>query len=163
MAGIHSNPSKSLQECGDGNLKNVLTAHIIVSNVGGQALTWMQPTEPTDLAAMWGIGLEAACLTLECTTQRGLRTVLHHYLRRRFQTNDRQLQYRRFRHDVFGDTLRAGTKSKRGNKYTEVFVTKFGWFHVFPTNKKGHAHEALYRLIQRNHQMTDCLRSPRPN
>ena len=51
--------------------------------------------------------------------------------------NDRQLQYKRLRHDVFGDTLLAGTKSKRGNKYAEVFVTKLGWSREFPMAKKG--------------------------
>ena len=45
-------------------MENVLTANIIVSGVGGQASTGMQPTEPTDIAAKWGIGLEVARLTL---------------------------------------------------------------------------------------------------
>ena len=102
-----------------------LTDHIIVSIVGGQASTRMQHTEPTDLAAKWGIGLGVARLTLECKTQRGLRTVLHPSLSRRFLTNHRQLRYRRLRHAVFGDTLLSGTKSKRDNNYAEVFVTKF--------------------------------------
>ena len=70
VAGMYSNPCKSLQECGDGNLENFLTAQIIDSSVGGQASTQMKPTEPTDLAAKWGIRLEAARSTMECTTQR---------------------------------------------------------------------------------------------
>ena len=106
-------------------MENVLTARIIVSSVGVQASNRMQPTEPTDLAAEWGIGLEASRRTLTCTTQSGLRTVLHPSLSRRFQTNDLQLQYRWLRHDVFGDTLLSGTNSKRGNKYAEVFVKKY--------------------------------------
>ena len=69
VAGMYLNPSKSLQHCGNGNLENVLTAHIIVSSVGGQASTRMQPTEPTYLAAKWRIELEAACCTLECINQ----------------------------------------------------------------------------------------------
>ena len=44
MAGMHSNTYKSLQKYGDGNLENVLTAHIIVFSVGGQSSTRMQPT-----------------------------------------------------------------------------------------------------------------------
>ena len=64
-------------------MENVLTAHIIVYSVGGEASSRMQPTEPTDLAAKWGIGLGAAHQTLECTTQRGLQRVLHPYLSRR--------------------------------------------------------------------------------
>ena len=99
VAGMYINPCKSLQDCGDGNLEHVLTAHIIVSSAGGQASTRMQPTDPTELAEKWGVGLEATRSTLECTTQRGIRTVLHLSLNRRFRTNYRQLQYRRLRYD----------------------------------------------------------------
>ena len=91
MAQIHTNPCKSLYECGDENLDNVLTAHIIASSVGGKSPTRMQPTDLTDPAENWGVGLESARLTLECTTQRGIRTVLHPSLSRRFRTNDRHL------------------------------------------------------------------------
>ena len=150
MAGMHSNPCKYLQECGNGSLDNVLTAHIIVSSVGGQASTRMQPTEPTDLSARWGIGLEAARLTLECTTQRGLLTVLHPSLSRHFRKNDRQLQYRQLRYDFYGETLLAETKSKRVNKYAKVFVTKFRWSCEFPMAEKGDTHKALYLLFQRD-------------
>ena len=45
------------------------------------------------LAENWGIGLETATRTVEATTQRGLRTILHNTLSRRFRTNDRQLRY----------------------------------------------------------------------
>ena len=68
MAGTDTNPYKSLQECGDGNLEHVLTAHIILSSVWGQASTRMQLKYPTDLAAKWRVGSEAAHCTLECTT-----------------------------------------------------------------------------------------------
>ena len=94
--------------------------------------------------------MESACCTLQCTTQRGLRTVIHPSLSCHFRTNDRQLRYRRLQHDVFGDTLLAGTKSKRGNKYAEIFVTKFGWSRAFPMAKKGDAHEALSLLFRRD-------------
>ena len=106
-------------------MKNVLTDHIIVSSVGGEASTRIQPTEPTYLAANWGIGLEVARPILECTTQRRLWAVLHTSLGCRFRKNDRQFRYRRLRHDVFSDTFLSGTNSKRVNKYSEVFVTKF--------------------------------------
>ena len=69
---------------------------------------------------------------------------------RRLRTNEWQLQYRWIQHDVFGDTLLASTKSKRGNKYAEVFVTKFVWSRAFPIAKNGDAHEALSLLFQRD-------------
>ena len=76
--------------------------------------------------------------------------MLHPSLSRRFQKNDWKLRYRKLRHDCFGDNLLAGTKSRCGNKYAEVFVTKFGWSRAFPMDKKGNAHEALSLLFQRD-------------
>ena len=58
------------------------------------------------------------------------------------------MRYRRLRNDVFGDTLLARTKSKRGNKYVKVFVTKIGWSRAFNMAKNGDAHEALSLLFQ---------------
>ena len=147
VAGMHTNPCKSPQEYRDGNLENVLTAHIIVSIVGGQVSTWIQTTNPTDIAAKWGIGLKAARRTLKCKTQKGLQTVLNPSLRRGFQKNDLKLRYRRLQRDVFGDTLISRTKYKRGNKYSEVFITKFGWSRAFPNDKKGDAHKVLSLLF----------------
>ena len=147
---MHTNICKSLHECSDRKLENVLTDHIIVSSVGGRDSTRMQPTDPTDLAAKCGIGLGAARCTLECTTQRGFCTVIHPYLSLSFQINDQQLRYKRLQHDVFGDTLIARTKSERCNKYAEVFVTKFGWSGAFSMAKKVDTHEALSLLFQRD-------------
>ena len=76
--------------------------------------------------------------------------MLHHFLSRRFRKNDRKLQYRLLQHDVSGDTLLDGTKSKRGNKYAEVFVTKFGWSRAFTIDKKGDVQEAISLLFQRD-------------
>ena len=48
---------------------------------------------PRTLAKNWGIGLDAAQRTVEVTTQKGVRTILHPTLSRRFRTNDWQLRY----------------------------------------------------------------------
>ena len=56
VAGMHENPCKYLQKCGEGNLENVLTDHIIVFSVGGQASNQMKPIDPTDIVAKRGIG-----------------------------------------------------------------------------------------------------------
>ena len=106
---------------------------------------------PETVAKNWGIGLETARKTLEVTTQKGLRSVLHPTLSRRFRTNDRQLRYRRLAHDMFTDTLKAKVKSwYRQNLYAQVFATRFGWTRVFPMKKKSDAHEALSLLAQRD-------------
>ena len=67
--------------------------------------------QATQLAKNWGIGLETATRTVKATRQRGLWTVLHNTLFRRFRTNDRQLRYRRLMHEVFMDTLESPTPS----------------------------------------------------
>ena len=102
---------------------------------------------PHTLAKHWGIGLDAARRTVEATTQKGVRTILHPTLSRRFRTNDRQLQYRRLSHDMFTDTLEACTRSWfRRNKYAQVFSTKFGWVRVYPMQRKSLVHEALIQF-----------------
>ena len=45
------------------------------------------------LAKKWGISPHKAVRTLKKTSQRGIRTVLHPTLTRRFKTNDRALRY----------------------------------------------------------------------
>ena len=65
--------------------------------------------DATTLARNWGIGLHAAKETLKVTTQRGVRTVVHPSLSRRFQTNDCQIRYRRLGIECFTDTLISKT------------------------------------------------------
>ena len=74
--------------------------------------------------------------------------MLHPYLIRRFQTNDLHLRYRRLQHNVFDDTLLARTKFKRGKKYAEIFVTKFGWSCEFPMAKNRDTRGSLSLLFQ---------------
>ena len=103
------------------------------------------------LAKNWGIGLETATCTVKATTQRGLRTVLHNTLSRRFRTNDRQLRYRRLMHEVFANTQEPPLPSWfRQNRYAQVFATRFGWSRVFPMRLKADAHDSLSLLAQRN-------------
>jgi hypothetical protein len=103
-----------------------------------------------DLAKKWGIGLEKAKQTITCTTQRGVRSLLHPHLSRRFRTNDRQMRYNRLRHNLFGDTAESKIVSYlRRNKYSQVFATNFGWSCNYPMRRKGDAHEALDLLVQR--------------
>ena len=65
--------------------EHVYRPHIISSITSGAR----QPNiQASHLARNWGIGLATAARTIEATTQRGLRTVLHNTLSRRFRTND---------------------------------------------------------------------------
>ena len=48
---------------------------------------------------------------------------------------------------MFSDTLESKVKSSRGNKYAQVFTTRFGWSRAFPMAKKSDAHEGLSLLL----------------
>ena len=133
------------------SLGNALESNVnAISMVGVANSKASKMIDHMSLSRKWGISPAAAKRTVQRTTQRGIRTVLHPSLSRRFRTNDRALRYRRLPHDVFGDTLIAGTKSRRGNKYAEVFSTPFGWARAFPMKKKSEAHEALSLLFTRD-------------
>lgn len=105
--------------------------------------------EAQTLARNWGIDLQTAKRTVDVTTQRGVRTVLHPTLSGHFRTNDRQLRYRRFPIDCFTDTLTSNTPSRCNNKYAQIFATADGWCRAFPMSKKSLAHEGLSLLFQR--------------
>jgi hypothetical protein len=66
------------------------------------------------LTDKWLVSPEVARRTLERTTQRGVRTISHPSLSRRFRTNDRQLRYKRLRHDVFTDNAVKDQIAPRG-------------------------------------------------
>ena len=82
------------------------------------------------------------------TTQRGLNTCLTPSLSRRFLTNERMLMYDRLPHALFSDTFIAGSVSKRGNKYAQIYGASFGWARAFHMAKKGDTHETLYLLFK---------------
>ena len=102
-----------------------------------------------DLATRWGIPLKTAEKTVQMTTQRGVRTVLHPTLSRRYPTNDRMLRYRRLPCDMYTDTLFVKHKSSRGNNCAQVFATDFGWSRTYGMKSKGEAHDALSLLFHR--------------
>jgi hypothetical protein len=105
--------------------------------------------DPDMLARNWGIDKATAFRTVNATTQRGIRTLLHPTLSRRFRTNDRQLRYRRLPVDCFTDTLLSKTASRRNNRYAQIFATADGWCRAYPMKVKSEAHEGLSLLFQR--------------
>ena len=140
------------------NFGTALDANACVLSKVGVAKSKASPKiDHMTLSKKWAISPEKAQRTVRMTTQRGLRTVLHPSLSRRFRTNDRALRYRRLPHPVFGDTLIAGTKSRRGKSYAEVFTTSFGWMRAFPMQKKSKVHEALSLLFQRDGVPPTCI------
>ena len=124
-------------------LENAVTVSSVKATTTGSGI------DAETLAKNWGIGIHTARRTLKVTTQRGVRSVLHPTLSRRFRTNDRQLRYRRLPIDLFTDTMFSKTLSSRGNKCAQIFTNANGWTRAYPMEKKSQAHEALSLLHQR--------------
>ena len=149
---LHSMPQPEIP---DFHLSDAMSSHEHASGpqtIGSITSGARQPNiQAAQLSRNWGIGLETAARTIEATTQKGLRTILHNTLSRRFRTNDRQLRYRRLMHEVFTDTLESPVPSWfRQNRYAQVFATRFGWSRVFPMRRKADAHDGLSLLAQRD-------------
>ena len=87
---------------------------------------------------------------MQHTTQRGIRTILHPSLPRRFNTNDRALGYNRLHNSVFTDKMQAGTVLRRGNWYAQVYSTEFGWSRAHPMERKEDSHETLSLLFKKD-------------
>ena len=117
-------------------LSHVLSSHVMdAKSAHASALSTdsrSAAVSPALLSQRWGIGLAQATRTIKKTTQRGTRSVLHPTLSRRFRTNDRQLRYNRLPIDLYSDTLKAKTKSRRGNLYAQVFCARNGWKRAYP-------------------------------
>ena len=91
------------------------------------------------------------------TTQQAVRTCLVHSITRRFPTNERMLRYDCLSHVLFSDTLIAGSVSKRGNKYAQMYEASFGWTQASPMTKKGDAHRNLSLLFKRGGVPPDMI------
>ena len=57
------------------------------------------------LSKKWLISTEAAIITVQHTTERGIRKILHPSLSRQFKINDRELRYNRLQYSVLTDTM----------------------------------------------------------
>ena len=103
---------------------------------------------PETLAEKWDIGLSTAKRTTRVTTQRGVRTVEHPSMQRRFRTNDRQLRYRRLNTTMFTDTYFSSVKSTRGNTCAQVWTNDLEWTRIDPMSSKKYAHHSAQKLFK---------------
>ena len=105
------------------------------------------------LAKRWGISPDKAKQTVLKTTQRGVRSVLHPSLSRRYPTNDRMLRYNRLPHPLFTDTMFAAKDQPswwRKNTCAQVYSASFPWCRAHPMQSKRDAHESVSLLFQRD-------------
>jgi hypothetical protein len=51
---------------------------------------------------------------------------------------------------MFSDTMESSIKLHLGNRYAQIFATRFGWTRAFPMKTKSEAHKALSLLFARD-------------
>ena len=98
------------------------------------------------LAKRWGIGLDTAHQTLELTTQKGVRRVLHP-VERWYRMRQSHLHFPPLKTCFYTDTMFSTMKSIRGNKCAQVFTNGIGYDLFYPLKKEADAVDALNNLI----------------
>jgi hypothetical protein len=103
------------------------------------------------LSNNWCIGLEAAKKTLQVTTQKGIRNVLHPYpIEKRFRTKQAQFRYKQLsgRHGRFyTDTFFSNTPSINGCKMAQLYINDLTFTKVYPMKTKSQTSETLSAFI----------------
>ena len=103
---------------------------------------------PQQLAERWGIGLEQANLTIQNTTQYGIRSALMP-LSRRYR-GDLFYQLKRLQGNWYTDIYHGRHLSLEGKKYTQIFTNKKNacCFYTPFVEKRGWKRtKAIYRNI----------------
>ena len=91
---------------------------------------------PEILAKRWHIGLEKAKLTLEATTQSGIRNI-HAPSERKLRYRHNHMRFPNLKGRYFTDSMFANTKSKRQFKGAQVFTNGLGYDRFVPFRSKG--------------------------
>ena len=100
-------------------------------------------TDPHLLARKWGIGLNKAKQTLECTTQQNIRSAILP-LTRRYRTDLLSQRLRRLSSRFFTDTAFAKEASILGNTCAQIFTDGDGFVMAIPMKSKAEAGEKLH-------------------
>jgi hypothetical protein len=131
-------------------LDNVTTATYLNGSLVKSEMSDKVGVYAATLAKNWGIGNEAAKRTHLVTTQRGIRRMIRPSPTKQYNTNDRQLRYRRLLVTMFTDTMYSTIPSRQQNKAAQIFCTAFGFVRAFPMKKEIESHEALSLLFHRD-------------
>jgi hypothetical protein len=92
---------------------------------------------------------------LKATTQLARRIGTGALTRRRYSTKIKQLWYRRLNVRIYGDTMKAATKSSRGNKYAHLMCSANGLYFMHPMPVKSDASTALEKFFRKFGIMTN--------
>ena len=101
------------------------------------------------LADNWLIGLKAAKLTVDNTTQRAVRDFSTTTGSRRLKPYANMLRYKRLETEMYTDTLIARCKSLDGNTCAQIYCTPFMFSYVRPMRAKSEAHLSLDDLFRK--------------
>ena len=141
--GIHSLSQHNLTV---EDLATVLTRKIHINSIIHEN---NKDIRPSDLASLWGIGLEPAQRTLQTSTQDYIRN-LRGKISRRVKTSAHQRQYKQlggYLSKFCSDTFKSNVLSTRGNKYIQLFSNRANYVSCYPMKSKSNAHNALDRFI----------------
>lgn len=161
LASVTSNRGHSYEECSinqavvasishtlvPGELALALRAKCMVGSIYAKPRNTSNGLTAEQLAKNWMIPIAKARATIEITTQRGIRTRPNDLVRR-FKTNDRALRYRRLTSTMFTDTMESQVKSKRQNKYAQVYTIPPNWIKAYGMKLKSDAHHTLSDLLK---------------
>jgi Fe-S-cluster containining protein len=103
-----------------------------------------------ELSRRWRCGIETAQRTLNRTTQRAVRDFTDGRGMRRLKPTAYQLKYPRLRTELYTDTYYGPCVSLEGNKYCQIYASRFQWCRAFPMKAKSDAYltqDKLFRTV----------------
>ena len=103
-------------------------------------------TTAEDLSEVWGISVQQAQMTLDASTQNHVRSAIMP-LSRRYRV-DRMFEPLRLRCEVATDTMHMRSVGLHGDRYCQVFGTKFMFAEAYPIQKKSDCHESLRTFMR---------------
>jgi Fe-S-cluster containining protein len=120
-------------------------------SIFGLKVTHRKGTVTADeLSRRWRCGLETARKTLNKTTQRAVRDFTDSRGMRRLKPTAYQLKYPRIRTELYTDTYYGPCVSLEGNKFCQIYASKYQWCRAFPMRDKKDAHltqDKLFRTV----------------
>lgn len=120
-------------------------------NIGSMKTAQRKGTVSADeLSRRWRCGLETAQRTLERTTQRAVRDFSDSRGMRRLKPTAYQLKYPRLRTELYTDIYYGPCVSLEGNKFCQIYASKFQWCRAFPIKDRRDAHltqDKLFRTV----------------
>ena len=102
---------------------------------------------PELIARKWGIGIDKARKTLQCTTQHSIRSAILP-LTRRYRTDVMSQRLRRLSTTWYTDTLFAKETSITGNTCAQLYADGQGFINVYPIDSKEKAGETLQMIVK---------------